>query len=411
VTPERIRGLRLRFGSSAVNHRALQLFGSRLPKLGSGWMPWLQLARFDPRPLPGADWLRVRPRLAGICGTDMALLTGKASAIMSPFSSFPAVLGHEVVGTVVEVGDGVDDIGLGERVVVDPVISCFVRGLEPCGECNDGHASTCLRATDGPISPGLIVGYCSDLPGAWGDEMLVHASQVYRVPASVADEVAVLVEPLSVALHAALQAAPSAGERVLVVGGGTMGLLVTSALRMLGVGARVSVLARHPLQVEMAERLGADALVRGEREAADSVGARAFRALTGETVYSGGFPLVFDCVGSRQTLDLALRLTAPRGRVVILGGPGIVRDLDWTLVWVRERRLVGTYVYAAEPSLEGRPHTFEVALRLLREHPEVGLGELVTHRFPLERWRDAMRVNLSRGSSGALKTVFEVAGS
>jgi L-iditol 2-dehydrogenase len=409
VKPERIRGLRLRFASSAVNHRALQLLGSRLPRAGSGWMPWLQLARFDSRPLPGRDWLRVRPTLAGICGTDMALLTGRASAVMSPFASFPAVLGHEVVGTVSEVGSSAGGIGLGERVVVDPVISCFVRGLEPCSECADGHASTCLRATDGPISPGLIVGYCSDLPGAWGDEMLVHASQVYRVPSEVSDEVAVLIEPLSVALHAVLQAAPSAGERALVVGGGTMGLLVTAALRMLGVAAEVSVLARHPLQVEMAERLGADAVVRGgEREAADSVGARAFRALTGETVYAGGFPLIYDCVGTRQTIDLALRLAAPRGRVVVVGGPGVVRNLDWTLLWVRERRVVGTYVYASEPSIEGRPHTFEEALRLVREHPELPLAELVTHRFALERWRDAMRVNLSRGASGALKTVFEV---
>ena len=96
------RGLRLRFGASATNQRALRLFGDRLPRLAGGWMPWLELNRYDP-PIPRADdWVRLRPTLAGVCGTDMALLTGHASAILSPFASFPAVLGHEVVGVVEE---------------------------------------------------------------------------------------------------------------------------------------------------------------------------------------------------------------------------------------------------------------------------------------------------------------------
>jgi L-iditol 2-dehydrogenase len=412
VKEERVRGLRLRFASSAVNHRALQLFGSRLPRLGgAGWMPWLQLARFDARALPGPDWLRVRPVLAGICGTDLALLTGRASAVMSPFTSFPAVLGHEVVGTVVEVGASVEAAAVGDRVVVDPVISCRVRGLDPCRECGDGHPATCLRATDGPISPGLLIGFCRDLPGAWGDEMLVHASQVHLVPPEVPDAVAVLVEPLSVALHAVLRAPPAGGSQVLVIGGGSMGLLVTAALRLLAPDAEVTVLTRHPLQARMAGRMGADRVVReGESGVMSVAGARGFRSLHGTTVYAGGFPFVYDCVGSRETLDLSLRVASPRGHVVVVGGPGVIGDLDWTLLWTRERTMIGSYVYAEEPSLDGRPHTFDVALGLLRDH-HLPLGELVTHRFRLERWREAMAVNLKRGRVGVLKAVFEISGS
>jgi hypothetical protein len=127
--PDTLRGLRLRFAASALNERTLRIFGPRLPRLTGGWMPWLSLDRYDPPPLPGSDWVRVRPLLAGVCGTDLGLLTGHASSILSPFASFPAVLGHEVVGAVEETG---------ERVVVDPIIGCVVRGLDPCRWCAAG---------------------------------------------------------------------------------------------------------------------------------------------------------------------------------------------------------------------------------------------------------------------------------
>jgi hypothetical protein len=122
--PERtVRGIRQRFAASALNYRALRLFGPRLPRLTGGWMPWVGLDRYAPVALPGADWVRLKPTLAGVCGTDIALLTGRTSAILSPFASFPAVLGHEVVGVVAEVGDAVDGFAPGERVVLDPVLA------------------------------------------------------------------------------------------------------------------------------------------------------------------------------------------------------------------------------------------------------------------------------------------------
>jgi threonine dehydrogenase-like Zn-dependent dehydrogenase len=165
--------------------------------------------------LPGSEWIRVRPRLAGVCGTDLGLLTGHASSILSPFASFPAVLGHEVVGVVEESG---------QRVVIDPVISCQMRGLEPCRWCAAGAARFCERAADGNLSPGLLVGYCADLPGGWSTGMIAHRSQLHAVPEELSDEAAVLVEPFSVALHAVLAAPPQPGEQVLVIGAGTVGL-------------------------------------------------------------------------------------------------------------------------------------------------------------------------------------------
>ena len=372
-----------------------------MSRLSGGRLPWLSVDRYDPPPLPGPDWVRLRPTLAGICGTDLGVLTGHASSILSPFASFPAVLGHEVVGVVEETG---------ARVVVDPVISCTMRGLEPCRWCAAGQARFCLRPTEGALAPGLLVGFCADLPGGWSDGMIAHRSQLHAVPDSLSDEAAVLVEPLSVALHAVMARPPEAGSPVLVIGGGALGLCAVAALRLIAPESDVVLVARHPAQREMGARFGAAATVSGRHAALQAAirhaGARSHRSILGDEVLSGGFSQVYDAVGSRRSLTDALRVTAPLGRLVLLGGPAEIGGLDWTLAWTRELRIEGTYVYGDEPSLPGRAHTMDEAIRLLAAHPELPIGELVTHRFPLDEWRLAMGAALGRARSGAIKVAF-----
>ncbi len=402
--PERlVHGVRQRFAASPLNYRALRLAGGRLPRLTRGWMPWLGLDAFPAPALPGPDWVRVRPILSGVCGTDLALLTGKASAVMSPFASFPAVLGHEVVG---EVSEGPDP-WLGQRVVLDPLLGCIPRGLDPCQWCADGQAGLCLRLADGPMAPAPMLGFSRDLPGGWSDEMVAHVSQLHAVPEELSDEAAVMVEPLSVALHGVLGGVPAAGERVLVLGAGAIGLCTVAALELAAPGVEVTVIARHEPQRRMAERLGAEFVAGDAVQAAiDRTGAHRHRPLVGRAVLTGGFDQVYDCVGSAASLDAGMRVTRPRGRMVLLGGPAEIDRLDWTLAWTRELRIEGSYVYGREASPEGEPHTMEVAMRLLVEHPELPIGELVTHRFGLEQWRQAMAAALHRRGSGALKVVF-----
>jgi threonine dehydrogenase-like Zn-dependent dehydrogenase len=398
-----LRGLRLRFAASALNERTLRILGPRLPRLTGGWMPWLSLDRYDPPPLPGSDWLRVQPRLAGVCGTDLGLLTGHASSILSPFASFPAVLGHEVVGMVE---------GSGQRVVIDPIIGCVVRGVEPCRWCAAGAARFCDRAAGGgagggALSAGMLVGFCADLPGGWSTGMIAHRSQLHPVPEQLSDEAAVLIEPFSVALHAVLAAPPQPGKQVLVIGGGTLGLCTIAALRLISPEARVVAIARHEVQRRLAERFGASLARSALDGAVSKVGARAHRSILGRTVLSGGFAQVYDAVGSRTSLADALRVAEPGARVVLVGGPGELGGLDWTLAWTRELRINGTYTYGAEPSLPGSPHTMDEAIRLLAANPQMQLGELVTHKLGLHDWRRAMSTALGRGRSGAIKVVFE----
>jgi threonine dehydrogenase-like Zn-dependent dehydrogenase len=406
------RGLGLRVGASGLNQRALRLVGRRLPAMTGGWMPWLALSRYPIPALPGPDWVRVRPLLAGICGSDTALLTGRASPILSPFASFPAILGHEVVGVIEEAGSSVTS-RVGERVVVDPVVSCFVRGLDPCPACRDGLPALCQHAADGSLAPGMLIGYCRDLPGAWSEAMLVHASQLHRVPDAVSDDAAVLVEPLACSLHAVLAASPRPGEKVLVVGGGTIGLGVLLALRMVDPEADVTAVVRHPLQASLAERLGASRVVidrggKGPQQAALEVtDARAHRPIVGGEVLTGGFELVFEGVGSRASVDAGLRVVAPRGRLVLLGTAGELEHLDLTLAWARELRVIGSYAYGREASLPGAPHTFDYLLDRLAEKGAPPVAELITHRFGLDRWRDAIAAATGRGRHASVKVVFD----
>jgi len=407
-----VRGLGVRVGASALNHRALQLTGSWLPGLLGGRMPWLGLLRRPVAPLRGPDWVRLAPILSGVCGSDMAVLTGHASAVLSPFNSFPAVMGHEVVARVTEVGPAVAEVQVGDRVVLDPIIGCEVRGLPACQRCAAGWPSLCLRAADGDLAPGMLIGFCRDLPGAWSDELQAHRSRVYPVPAGVSDDAAVLIEPFAVALHAVLTIAPAAGERVLVVGSGTLGLCTVAALRLVAPDSEVTVLARHPAQVSLAGRLGATRVVGGRSPdaalaaAAEFAGASRHRPLSGPDTLAGGFEVIFETGGTQRSLDAALRAAAPRGRVGLLGGHAVVDRLDLTLTWARELDLRGSYVYGREDGLPGRPHTIVYALRLLAQHPELPLGELVTHRYRLEDWPAAMRAVLDRRRSGAVKVVF-----
>jgi L-iditol 2-dehydrogenase len=124
-------------------------------------------------------------------------------------------------------------------------------------------------------------------------------------------------------------------------------------------------------------------------------------------VLTGGFDLVFDGVGSRASVDAGLRVVAPRGRLVLLGTAGELAHLDLTLAWARELRIIGSYVYGREPSLPGAPHTFDHLIDHLTAADAAAVAEMVTHRFGLDDWREAMSVATGRGRHASVKVVFD----
>ncbi len=381
-----------------------------LPMLERGSIPGLREIAPGQKPLPGPDWMRIAPILSGICGSDMSAILNRTSPALMPFTSFPMTPGHEVVGRVTETGARVAGLTPGQRVVVMPLISCQIRGVEPCGPCASGEPGVCTKTTEGDFSAGMLIGFCRDLPGGWSQEMITHQSQVYAIPDEVPDRAAVLIEPFSVAVHAVLRDPPPDDAKVLIIGSGSIGLLVLAALRLLGKKCDVTILARHPKQIELAEKFGATRVLR-RKSAGDAaqevIGAHRFKLIKGGHTYAGGFDWVFDCVGSKTSVDASLRVAGPRGHVVMVGCAAEVPKLDLTYLWARELTVTGCYVYGREKSLPGEPHSFEVAIDLLANHPDFGLDEMVTHAIPLSDWRTGFQTVLDRKGSGAIKVVYD----
>lgn len=370
-------------------------------------------------PLPGQDWARLEVILAGICGTDIGNLTYSASPVLEPFGSFPAVLGHEILARVSEVGPGVTRARVGDRVVVDPMLSCRVRGYgdDLCPSCSAGFPSTCERGgEEGPLliggrnlSRGLTIGYHRDLPGGWGTGLVAHDSQLFPVPQEMHDRVAVLVEPLSIGVHAALKAPPRPGEPVLVLGSGPIAMAAIWALRATRFEGYLLAQAKRPGEAKLARAMGADDVVQPGPEARQALvetGAMAYQPIVGPEVFSGGgFPLIYDCVGSRESLDQALRYAAPRGRVVMLGCAARIRSLDLTFLWARELEVRGFIGYGRELWRGEERHTFQVTFDLLAKRPG-SVDRILTHVFPLDQYREALAAAANRRLSGAMKVAL-----
>lgn len=363
----------------------------------------------EPR-LPGPRWCRIQPILSGICGSDLSSLTAEGSVYFGPVTSFPFTFGHEVVGRVVEVGPEVRSIQRGDRVVLEPALHCEVRGIDPpCPPCRQGAHGNCMNIVRGAISPGVQTGYCRDTGGGWSSSLVAHEVQIHRVPEAMSDEEAVLLEPFACALHAVLRA--PAHCLGLVLGCGTMGLLTIAAAKALGRSERLLAFAKHPHQRDQALRLGADDVLPPGRKGRDRVceltGATQHYAEIGPPTILGGVDVVFDCVGSERSLDEALRLTKARGTTVLVGMPGIPWIVDWTTIWFKELQVLGAYAYGLE-TLDGKQiSTFALAMDLVASR-RVDLKPLVTHRFPLSHYRQAVRTALLTGRYRSIKTVFAV---
>ena len=372
------------FSRKPVKFAAAMVAGRLAPGAGAKVGP-LALRDVDPPELPGPSWVRVRPRLSGICGSDLATVDGTSSRWFEPIVSFPFTPGHEVVG----------DLDDGQRVVLVPVLSCVTRGFDPvCGPCAEGRINHCERIGFGELEPGLQCGFCESTGGGWSTAMVAHESQLVPVPDDLSDEAAVMVEPTACAIHAASQVQASA---VVVLGAGALGLLTIAALRAAHPDALLLVAAKHPHQRRLAAELGADRVVEpGEIE-------RAVRGLGGSMrldngQVTGGVPAVVDCVGSADSITQALRVTAPGGTIHCVGMPGVT-TVDLTPLWQREVSLRGAYAYE-------RPD-FDAALHLVREQR---LERLVSATYPLRQYEEALAHAANAGSRGAVRIAFDLRG-
>ena len=389
--------LALTFERSIPSFALVRATGGRADVATSA-LSMLHLGDVPEPELPARDWVRVLPTLSGICGSDLAAISGHASLYLDPLTSYPFVPGHEVVGTLED----------GARVVIEPALGCKVRGIEPlCPRCAEGRPGLCYNVTEGPIEVGLQTGYCADTGGGWGEVLVAHPSQLHHVPDTLTDEAAVLIEPFACCIHAALRGAAGPNDIVVVLGAGTIGLLTVAAVRLFTPPKRLIAVAKHPTQQELARKLGADQVIAPAdvyKRIRFATGARRLDGMN-RSLLLGGADVTFECVGRAESLNDAVRFTREGGTVIAVGMPGEER-VDWAPIWQRELTVMGAYAYGSEPKRQGTP-TFQLALEAA---PDLHLENLTAPLFSLGEYRDAIAYAMSAGRLGAVKVAFDLRG-
>jgi 2-desacetyl-2-hydroxyethyl bacteriochlorophyllide A dehydrogenase len=324
----------------------------------------LELRHVAP-PDPAAGEVVLRVRACGICGSDLHWFAGGARP--------PAVCpGHELAGEVVACGAGVSAAAAGARVTAEPMATCG-----RCRWCRGGQMQLCRQLA--------IAGM--HRPGGFAEHIALPAAMLHPLPDALDWPLAAMSEPTAVAVHAVRLAAIGAGQRVLILGAGAIGILAVAAAR--AAGAEVWITARHAHQAAAAQRLGAarvfatDAAATAERQAlceAQDVDA------------------VLETVGGvADTLGDAVRCVRPGGTVVMLGVFTAPPPLPATRLLMKEVRLVGAMMY----DRTGPRSDFATAIALLAARC-AELAPLVTHTFPLAAIQDAFATAADK-RSGAIK--------
>jgi 2-desacetyl-2-hydroxyethyl bacteriochlorophyllide A dehydrogenase len=300
-------------------------------------------------PVVGADDVLVESREAGLCRTDIEMMTG---VFTDPrWVRFPVIPGHEWAGTVVEVGAGVESVRVGDRVVCEGMIVCH-----RCRPCRRGETHWCERIE--------ALGFTR--PGGYAELVAVPERVVHRLPEHVSFDAGVLVEPASVVLRGLEKARAEPGEAVGVIGVGTLGALAIVLLALQSPSRIVAYGVREE-ELELAQQLGATEVVL----AGDGAPAQ------------DDLDLVVETAGATVAVGLATQLCRPGGRAVLLGiaGEGRTLTLPSDLLVAKDMTLIGSIAYPAS--------TWSRVVGLLTKGV-LDLDPIVTHRFPMSDFEEAV---------------------
>jgi threonine dehydrogenase-like Zn-dependent dehydrogenase len=311
------------------------------------------------------DEILVKVEACGVCGTDVHIVEGQSR------SSPPVVLGHEYAGIIEGRGEKSLGLSVGQRVAVDPNIACG-----SCYYCRRGLVHLCMNLRALGV----------DIDGGMAEYSIVPAIQAYQLPAGMPVEASAFVEPVSCAVHGIDKAQIRVGDTVVILGGGTIGLIMLQLARSAG-AARTVVVEPVAHKRAVAQHLGADFVLNPEETDPKS----AVLDLT-----QVGADVVIECVGKPGTMQLALDL-ARRGGVVEFFGVcpiGETIPVEPNQVYFKELTIVGSYV---------NPHTFARAITLL-ESGKVNINDFQIDRFPLDGVHDALTY---QRESRTLKSIIQ----
>ncbi|CBG91303.1 Zn-dependent oxidoreductase [Citrobacter rodentium] len=305
-----------------------------------------------PVPEPGAHEVRVKVVFAGICGSDVHIYHGH-----NPFAKYPRVIGHEFFGLIDAVGEGVDGARLGQRVSVDPVVSCG-----HCYPCSVGRPNVCSQLQ--------VIGVHRD--GGFSDYVCVPAKNAYPIPENISDRQATMVEPFTIAANITAQMKPTPQDIALVYGAGPMGLTAIQALKGVYGVSQVVVADRIPERLEMAKNNGADLLINNAHQPLAERLAQEKIAPT----------LVIDAACHPAILQEAINLASPAARIGILGFSADPSTVTQQSITSKEISIFSSRLNSAR---------FPMVIEWM-EKGQINPDALITHCMPLEQVKEAMDV-------------------
>jgi L-iditol 2-dehydrogenase len=302
-----------------------------------------------PMPELGPGDVRVRVHACGICGSDVHGFDGSSGRRIPPL-----IMGHEAAGSVDSVGEGVETLRPGDRVTFDSMISCGA-----CRFCRAGQVNLCDNRRVVGVSPGEWRQH-----GAFAEYVVVPQNIVFRLPDGLSFEHAAMIEPVSVAVHAANRTPIRLGDRAVVVGCGMIGLLTIQAAKAAGCGT-VFAVDLDETRLERAARLGADVTL----PARDDVAAQVTAATEGR-----GADVAFEAVGAAEPIQTAIASLRKGGTLTLIGNVTPRVDVDLQAIVTRELTLGGSCASSGE---------YPVCLDLLARG-RIRVDELITAVAPLE---------------------------
>jgi L-iditol 2-dehydrogenase len=323
------------------------------------------------RPQPGEEQVLVRIMRIGVCGSDLHVYRGT-----HPYTSYPVVQGHEVSGVIAELGRGVTGLAVGEKVTIQPQVTCG-----ECYSCRNGDYHICDSLK--------VMGF--QTTGAASEFFAVDATKVLKLPDELSLDEGAMVEPLAVAVHALGRAGGAAGKKVLVLGAGPIGNLVAQAAK--GTGAQsVMISDLSDYRLGLAKACGVDCTV--NPSTADL--GEALRAAFGKDRAD----LTLECVGVEATMEQAIRLARKGTQIVVVGVFGEKAMVDLGSVQDRELKLIGTLMYQEKD--------YRKAIELAAAG-KVDLKPLITDHFAFRDYLAAYQ-HIEARRSGVLKVIIDVEG-
>ncbi|MFX1239673.1 MAG: zinc-binding dehydrogenase [Promethearchaeota archaeon] len=378
--------------------------------------------------LPNPDlktekWSIVKTVLCGICGSDhkQIFLDGNRDNPMTAVISWPQILGHEAVGVVENTGSKTN-LKEGDRVVLNPWISCLPRNIiPPCKSCKEGKNTLCRNFTKGFLAPGIHTGNSRDVTGGFAEIFPAERSMLIAIPDSISWDQAMLSDPFSVAFHSILKVPINPGSICAVYGCGNLGLLTILILKKIFKDIIVIAISLYPHQTIMAKKFGADLVIESNppskiiEKVADYVHCDIYYIKKKKPWLIEGVDFLFDTVASSETLETGLRIVKARKKniqtkhltsgAIIFTGVSSPKRFEWTPWYFKEICIIGSNAFSIEEFQGMREHAYFHYFRFLQEG-YIDPTPMITHKFPLKAYKKAMITARKQKKFKSIKVAF-----